>query len=84
MSRNIGIKKSTGEYIFFQYGNEISSKSRIETEMICFQYLNYKIITTNPYNINYKYIVENGNSKIGQNDISLLSQNFGFLNFIFK
>ena len=56
LSRNIGIKKSTGNYIFFQYANEISSKSRIETEMICFQYLNYQIITTNSYNINYKKI----------------------------
>ena len=31
-----------------------------------------------------KYIADNGNSKIIQNDIFLLSQNFGFLNFIFK
>ena len=31
-----------------------------------------------------KYIADNGNSKIDQNDIFWLSQNFGFLNFIFK
>ena len=31
-----------------------------------------------------KYITDNGKSKIDQNDIFWLSQNFGFLNFIFK